>query len=602
MFSTNTNRAFVLLLLLAVQLPLFAQRVDPPCWWAGMKNDLQLMVRGQNLQNSTVTVLEDGLSVKNVYNADSPDYLFIDMEVQRAGSYTIEISQGAQSAQGAQGAQGAPGAPGMKKIKIPYQILPRTENSAQRSGFTNADAIYLIMPDRFADGDTTNNFGKIDRTHLEARHGGDIQGIINHLDYLQDLGVTAIWATPMLDDDLSYHNYGITDYYKINPYFGTNELYKEMVQLAHEKGLKIIQDVTPQHCGVGHAWVKNPPFRDWLNDTNLPPHYEYFSLEALSDPHSSKIDRDFTGNTIIYKQMPDMNMRNPFVLKYIAQYVIWWIEYANLDGLRVDTYFYMGLEAAKWTKLIRDEFPNMGIVGEIWGNEPSILARWLSSDSLPMVMDFPLQEALVIDLTKENAHWGGKMRTVYNALALDFVYDNPEKSQVVFADNHDMMRLYNMLKKDSSLVKIAMTFIATTRGLPQIYYGTEWLFADDSRGGPHANRVDFHIPSEPAAAQQDVFKHLRTLLNFRKQTPVLQGGKLMQYIPSGGVYTYFRYDENDCVMIIINASDKVQSIEWARFDERLNGKTAGIDILTGKTITNGEETEVAARSSLVIKF
>jgi glycosidase len=300
--------------------------------------------------------------------------------------------------------------------------------------------------------------------------------------------------------------------------------------------------------------------------------------------------------------MPDMNMRNPFVVKYMVQSSIWWIEYADLDGLRVDTYFYMGEKAKNWTALIRDEYPDMGIVGEIWGNQPPVLSYWLKTCNLPMVMDFPLHEAIITDLTKDNAHWGGKMRTIYNLLALDFVYDNAGKSQVVFIDNHDTDRLYNMLKKDSSKVKLAMTLIATVRGLPQIYYGTEWLFTDDERGGAHKNRKDFVMPKEPTVAQQDVFNHIKTLLNFRKNNTVLHDGKFMHYIPSQGVYTYFRYNDTDCIMVVINASDKEQQIDWARFNERLDGFSGGVDILTGQEVKIGDLVEVTAANSLVIKL
>jgi glycosidase len=566
-------------------------RIDPPCWWEGMKNDVQLMLYGSNLKDCSVRSLQNGIAVKNVYNADNSNYLFVDIEVRQAGDYALEISS----------------ADDKRKIKIPYRIFERHSGSAERKGFGREDVIYLIMPDRFVNGDTANDIivgspQVFDPSGLETRHGGDLQGIINSLDYLQDLGVTAIWATPLLEDRINYHQYGVTDYYKIDKHFGTNELYREMVSRAHKKGLKVIQDVTPQHCGIDNPWVKNPPFADWLNDLELPEHWEYFSLEAMSDPYISKADRDFTGKTIIYKQMPDMNMSKPFVLKYMAQFSIWWIEYADLDGLRVDTYFYMGEKAKDWTALVREEYPFMGIVGEIWGNEPPVLSYWLKSDDLGMVMDFPLQKAIITDFTNDNAHWGGRMRTIYNLLAEDFVYPDAESSQVVFADNHDTDRLYNMLKKDSSKVKMILTFIATTRGTPQIYYGTEWLFEDDERGGPHKNRKDFVLPKQPTAAQQDVFDHTKKLLNFRKNTPVLHTGKLMHYIPSRGVYTYFRYDDNDCVMIIINASDKAQLIDWERFSERLDKFGGGVDILTGVSVVKGDTVEVASKSSMVISL
>jgi glycosidase len=601
----------LLLCLSGIAVSVFAQkveRIEPPCWWAGMHTDLQLMLYGENLQNSTVKILEDGLFIKKIHNAENPNYLFVDLDVIKQGKYTIEISKG------------------KNKTQILYEIFTRRSGSRERKGFNQSDAIYLIMPDRFANGDTTNDviensIQKLDRKTLEDRHGGDIKGIIDRLDYLKDLGITTIWSTPMLEDTRNYHQYGVTDYYKIDPHLGTNELYHELVNAAHSKGLKIIQDVTPNHCGIDHWWINNLPFDDWVNSLELPSHYEFFSLESLSDMHASKADKEFCGNTILYKSMPDMNLLNPYVLKYMSQFAIWWIEYADLDGLRVDTYFYMGKKSSEWTKNILNEYPNFTLVGEIWGEAPSVIAYWIGStdnydgfsSGLSMVMDFPLQSAISKDFTVENAHWGGKMRTIYNTVALDFVYKTPESSQVIFADNHDMERVYNMYGKDISKIKMALTLITTTRGLPQIYYGTELLFENDLRGGPHGNRVDFQggwkdddlnlfISENRSNEQKNVFSHLQTLLNFRKQTPVIYNGKLMHYIPVNDVYTYFRYNETECVMIIINASAKPQSIDWARFDERLSEKITGTDILTGKNIIKELNTEIPSKTSMVIYF
>ncbi len=583
------------------------ERMEPICWWAGMKTDLQLMIYGENLQNAAVKVLEEGLSVKTVHNAESPNYLFVDLNVLKAGKYTLEITKG------------------KKKTKAVYEILPRRKNAAERKGFSPEDVIYLIMPDRFANGDVSNdvvNGSVLDRQNLEERHGGDIQGIINHLDYLADLGVTTIWSTPVLEDSLYYHQYGVTDYYKIDPHIGDNELYKKLVAESHKKGLKVIQDMTPNHCGINHWWIKDLPFADWINDLKLPPHYALFSLESLSDSHASMTDQKFTGSTILYSSMPDMNLLNSYVLKYLSQWAIWWIEYADLDGLRIDTYFYMGKkEAALWTQNILNEYPNLSLVGEVWGTDPAILSYWVGSTNnydgfsshLPMVMDFPFHFSLVDDLSGKKTHWGGPMRTFYNTIAQDFVYKKPKASQVIFADNHDTDRIYNLLGKDREKVKLAMTLVATMRGLPQIFYGTELLFEDDPKGGPHKQRPDFPggWPGDTlnlfdvknrTPEQQEMFNHIRTLLHFRKQTPVVYNGKLMHYIPLNGVYTYFRYDDNDCVMVIINSSETSQLIDWERFEERLSDQIKGCEILTGKEILKGTKMEIPAKSSMVIKF
>jgi len=585
------------------------ERVEPIFWWVDMKTDLQLMIYGKDLKDCQVKVREEGMKVKKVHAAENPNYLFVDVDVTKPGKYNIDFSKG------------------KKVTTVTYQIFPRRENSANRIGFNSADAIYLIMPDRFANGDVSNDIVKgnaqiLNRNDLTVRHGGDIKGVMNHLDYLADLGITAIWLTPVFEDNLYYHQYGVTDFYRIDPHFGTNELYSEFVEQAHKKGVKIIQDITPNHCGIDHWWFNDPPFNDWINPKEMEGNFwVQFAVEALSDVHASENDQLFVGNNWLFDTMPDMNLRNPFVLKYMYQMAIWWIEYANLDGLRVDTYFYMGKKSGDWTKAILDEYPNFSLVGEIWDTEPAFLSYWVGSTDnkdgfsshLPMVMDFPLQAAIVTELTGKGAHWGGVMRGVYSTIAKDFLYKNPEKSQVIFADNHDISRIYNMLGKDLKKVKLAMTLIMTTRGLPQIFYGTELLFENDSVENGHSNRPDFPGGWQEDAInlfqekyrtpeQQEMFNHTRTLLHFRKQTPLIHTGKLMHYIPINGVYTYFRYDEKECLMVILNASDSEKSVDWNRFDERLNNKTEGVNILDKTIITKDDDVKISPKTSMVIHF
>ena len=547
------------------------------------------------------------MTVKTIHNAESPNYLFVDMAVEKAGNYTIEITQG------------------RKKTEVNYEIHNRRPGSESRVGLTLADVIYLIMPDRFANGDTNNDIVKgstqmLDRNGLESRHGGDIQGIIDHLDYMADLGVTALWSTPLLEDKQFYHQYAISDYYRIDPHFGTNELYCEMVAEAHRKGLKIVQDIVPNHCGSGHWWMKDLPFTDWVNhfDTFTQSNY---ALQAYSDTHASKVDRMLCGHGWFVESLPDMNLSNPYTLKYLTQMAVWWIEYANLDALRVDTYFYMGYEGAQWTKSIRNEYPNMEFVGEVWGNDPGIISYWLGdrpkhdgfASHLPKAMDFPLERSLVMGLSNDNEAWGGSTKAIYNTIAQDFLYEDAMNSLVVFADNHDIDRIYNMLGKDIRKVKMAMSFIITTRGLPQIYYGTELLFADDPRGGAHKCRMDFpggwegdtinlFKPEYRNAQQQEMFDHVRKLLHFRKSTPVVYNGKLMHYVPKNNIYAYFRYNDSECVMVLLNGASQSQTIDWNQFEERLQGMKAGSEILSGQQITKGEKIEIASNSSLVIYF
>lgn len=583
------------------------ERVEPLCWWAGMKTDLQLMLHGQHLKDAAVKVLQPGMTVKAVHNAESPNYLFVDMAVEKAGSYTIEIAQG------------------RRKTRVNYEVLERRPGSEARVGLTLSDAIYLIMPDRFANGDPSNDVVKgssqvLDRAGLETRHGGDIQGIIDHLDYMADLGVTALWSTPLLEDNQFYHQYAISDYYRIDPHFGTNALYKEMVAEAHRKGVKVIQDIVPNHCGSGHWWMKDLPFTDWVNhfDTFTQSNY---ALQTYSDTHASKVDRMLCGHGWFVESLPDMNLSNPYTLKYLTQMAIWWVEYADLDALRVDTYFYMGHEGSQWTKNIRDEYPRMEFVGEVWGNDPGIISYWVGdqpkhdgfASHLPKAMDFPLERSLVMGISNDNEAWGGGLKAIYNIVAQDFLYEDAMNSLVVFADNHDIDRIYNMLGKDIRKVKMAMTLITTMRGLPQIYYGTELLFADDPRGGAHKCRMDFpggwegdsinlFRAANRNAVQQEMFGHVRSLLHFRKSTPVVYNGKLMHYVPKDNVYTYFRYNDSECVMVVLNGSAQPRAIDWNRFTERLSGVTVGRDVLSNRPITKGEITEVGANGSMIIHF
>ncbi|WP_291125431.1 alpha-amylase family glycosyl hydrolase [Dysgonomonas sp. UBA7698] len=600
----------LLFALLLFSFPTYAQkveRVEPLSWWVDMRQDLQLMLYGEDLKDGKVSVKPEGINIKKVHNADSPNYLFVDVKVGKPGKYTFTVTRGA------------------KKIAFEYEIHERRKGASERRGFTTSDAIYLIMPDRFANGDTSNDVLKesqqiLDRTKLEARHGGDIQGIIDHLDYIVDLGITTLWSTPLLEDNLYYHQYSCSDYYRIGPHFGTNELYRKMVEEAHTRGLKVIKDVTPNHCSIGHWWMKDLPFNDWINylesktRTNI-------ALNSFSDPHASAIDREICEKGWFVESLPDMNLYNPFVMNYLAQAAIWWIEYANLDGLRVDTYFYMGKNAAHWTSRLRKEYPNMNMVGEIWGNDVPVVSYWLGGQknhdgfdsNLPSAMDFPLQRSLIMGLATDNEGWGGSTKAIYNTLALDFLYNDPTNQLIVFTDNHDIERLYNMLGKDIEKVKLALTFICTTRGTPQITYGTELLFESDPRGGDHRMRPDFpggwkedainlFDPKQRNAEQTDVFNHTRTLLNFRKNVPALHSGKLIHYFPEQNTYVYFRSNLQDTVMVIINASDKAYEVNWNRFTECLPNKIEGTDILTDQKIKTTEKLSVGSKKSMVIYF
>lgn len=609
-YNNGILRLCTLILCCCISFQLSAfdiNRVEPLCWWTDMQTNLQLMIYGQDIAGSTVAVEQKGLTVKKVHNAESPNYLFVDVDVKKAGTYTLILKKGKQTA------------------SVHYTIYPRPQGSKDRVGFNTSDVIYLLMPDRFANGDEgndnmTTDTSLINRNGIDTRHGGDIQGIIDHLDYLANLGITTIWPTPILEDNSSYHQYACSDYYKVDPHFGTNQLYQKMVEEAHLKGLKIIQDVVPNHCGAGHWWMKDLPFKDWINqfDTFTKSNY---ALQVFSDPYAAPEDKLLCKRGWFVESLPDMNLENPYVMQYMIQMAIWWIEFANLDGLRVDTYFYMGEEAATWTKGVRDEYPNLAIVGEVWGNDTPIINYWLENKDekapfnshLPMAMDFPLQRSLVMGISHDNEAWGGGLKSIYNLISQDFVYDDANRSMVVFADNHDTERIYNMLGKDLNKTMMALTLICTTRGTPQIYYGTELIFENDSRGGPHQGRPDFlggwkedHTnlfdEANRSPEQKRMFNHLRTLLRYRKDNPTLHDGKLMHFVPEGNVYTYFRYDDNKCIMVIINASKEEKTIDWKRFEDILTDKKTGTGIFTNKKINRLQETKISPESSMIIEF
>ncbi len=440
-------------------------RVEPLSWWTGMKMPLQLMVQGENISGYSVSVEGGaGVSVEKINKADSPNYLFVDVKIApnaKAGTYYIVFEKDGQS------------------FKYPYEIAARKAGSADRKSFTTADMIYLIMPDRFANGDTSNDStddtdDKYARHELFGRHGGDIQGIINNLDYISELGATAIWCTPLLEDNQpehSYHGYACTDYYHIDSRFGTNELFREYVNKAHEKGLKIIMDIVPNHAGSAHWWMEDTPFKDWYHvfDTYTGSN---IAFSTNMDPNASKQDLYIQESGWFDRSMVDMNLDNPFVLKYFEQWAIWWIEWSGLDGFRVDTYPYNEKDPmAEWCAAVMNEYPNFNIVGEVWTASIPQLAYWQGGNAnkdgfdsnLKSVMDFPLHDALRAGLNEDNPGWGQGMTRVYNILSHDFVYHDLS-NMMIFPGNHDTDRLGDALRKNPKRVKIAMALMATMRG------------------------------------------------------------------------------------------------------------------------------------------
>ena len=610
-------------------------RVEPLSWWTGMKTDLQLLVNGEGIGAYSVAIEGGkGVKIKAVHQADSPNYLFVDVDVTakaKPGTYTLVFKKGNE------------------EIRRPYVIAAREKGSADRKSFTTADLIYLIVPDRFANGDPSNDSTpdtaeKARRESPMGRHGGDLQGVIDHLDYIADLGATALWSTPLLGDNAprgSYHGYACSDYYHIDPRYGSNELYREMVGKAHEKGIKIIMDVVTNHSSTEHWWMKDLPFKDWvhMNDPYVNSNHQ---MGLALDPNASKADRAVMEEGWFVPSMPDMNLDNPYMLKYFQQWAVWWIEYSGLDGFRVDTWFYNEkVPMSQWAKAVTDEFPDFNIVGENWQANPDYVAYWQKDNPntdgfnsyLPSIMDFPLQGAISNALTAPipgreqpqgmpgRGRRGADISGIYNALSHDFVYHDLSH-MMIFLSNHDIARIGDTFGHDPRRMKIAFTLLATLRGIPQMFYGDELMFVtgnprrDDGRlrmdfpGGWAGDPVDLFTEEGRAKAAADstwahaadLHDYVRTLFQWRKGSSAVQNGRTLHFIPEKNTYGYFRYDGRETVFVFINNSDEEVTVPWTRFREMSEGLGEGVNVLTGERVTVSDATRVAPQSALVVDY
>lgn len=600
-------------------------RVEPPCWWTGMKTSLQLLVQGPGISGYDVEVQGmEGVSVAKVHKADNPDFIFVDVAIDKSakeGEFDLVFTNGKD------------------RFFYPYSL--GTKSGLPRESFSAADVIYLIVPDRFANGDPSNDSTEdteedASRQSPMGRHGGDIQGIIDHLDYISDLGATAIWMTPLLEDNArrgSYHGYACADYYNIDSRFGSNALYKEMVDAAHEKGIKVIMDIVTNHCGTEHWWMEDMPFKDWvhMNDPYIGSNHMY---SLALDPNASSADRKIMEEGWFSRGMPDMNLDNPFLLKYFQQWAIWWIEYSGLDGFRVDTYFYNEkVPMSFWCKAVTDEYPWFNIVGENWNANPDMVAYWQSGhpnpdgfDShLPSIMDFPMRDAVnnaLAPAPEGERHRGqGDISVVYNTLARDFQYHDLGK-MLLFWSNHDTPRLGDIVGKDYAKMKLAFAMLATMRGIPQMFYGDELMFAigttrrDDGRlrmdfpGGWEGDSLDLFTEEGRVAARSnpeysgaaDLHDYVRTLLNWRKDKEVIHSGKTMHFIPQDNTYAYFRYNDSDIVFVYINNSDADAKVTWSRFSEIAGGLGEGRNVITGEPVTVTDDTTVPAGTALIVEY
>jgi len=615
-----------LLLIIIVALSGFAgaayghsrlDHVEPPFWWVGFKQPkLQILVHGSRIAGYTPKIDFPGVVIKKVIRTKSPNYLFIDVVIApktKAGKFNISFIKA-----------------GSPDITYPYELKNRTPHSAARKGFNSSDVIYLITPDRFANGNPNNDSvagmaDKLDRKNKDGRHGGDIQGVIDHLDYIARMGFTKIWLTPVLENDqpkTSYHGYAITDFYKVDPRFGSNKLYRKLVQTARRRGIGVIMDMVANHVGSKHWWMNDLPSDDWIHYSGLYRDGKYVITNnrhtTVQDPYSAASDRKIFSDGWFVKTMPDLNQKNPLMANYLIENSLWWIEYAGLSGIRMDTYPYSDMDfMARWSKRIMTEYPDFNIVGEEWSFNPSIVSFWQRGKKnkngyvsyLPSLMDFPLQNALVKGLMAKES-WSTGLITIYRMLANDVVYPNPS-DLVIFPDNHDMPRIFTQLKGDKDLFKMVMAFTLTMRGIPEIYYGTEILKASpgpkddgiirsDFPGGWAGDKVNAFTGKGLSPDQRAAQQYLRKLLNWRKGKAVIDSGKLRHYLPKDGVYVYFRYNDTDRVMVILNKNKTAKNLKLKRFSEMLKGHSTAHEVIADKTVTIGDNLTLAPRSAMIL--
>lgn len=610
------KRLFLPLAALCLSLPTMAltiERVDPPNWWAGMKNtELQLMISGEDVGASDIRINGEGVKLNSNVRMENKDYaiLYLDLTDAKPGSFEIEFQKGRE------------------KKKVNYELKARTVSPEARMGFGSEDVLYLIMPDRFANGDASNdnlkhNFDvKVDRQNPNGRHGGDIKGIEKHLDYIYDLGVTAIWLNPVLENDQpngDYHGYATTDYYRVDPRFGTNEEYAELIRKTHGKGMKLVMDMIFNHCGHEHAWRKNPPTHNWFN------HQEKFTptsfrLSSHYDPYTSAYDRDITENGWFVESMPDLNQRNPHVARYLIQNSIWWIEFSSIDGIRMDTHPYADFDMmANWCKEVMTEYPNYNIVGECWYGNTSATAFWQANSRLSAprnshlktVMDFPLMSVANKSFNEETTPWSG-LNTIYDQLSLDYLYADPN-FVLTFLDNHDTDRFLTEMPENLDIYKQAITFLLTSRGIPQIYYGTEILMNGtkartdgdirlDFPGGWEGDAVNAFTAAGRTPLQNEAHDFMTKILNWRKGNEAVGKGQLKHFMPTNCVYAYLRSHNGKQVFVLLNGKNEAMSLDMARYAEVLTGVKGGVDVLTGNRIELGATLNLPARATLILEL
>jgi len=588
------------------------ERVEPPSWWVGMKDPgLQLMVYGKEISAYNVNTQYPGLAISTVVKTDNPNYLFINLNISencKPGTATFLFTKG--------------------KEKITYRYTLLQKSPEKPKGFNTSDVIYLIMPDRFSNGDPSNDsvagmYEGPNRSDPDGRHGGDLKGISDHLSYIKDLGVTGIWLNPFLENNqqhTSYHGYAITDFYRVDPRYGSNDEFRQLVADAHGDGLKVMMDMIFNHCGSEHWMMKDLPCNDWIHQFSTFTRTNYRASTVI-DPYAADCDREIMEKGWFDISMPDLNQSNPLVENYLIQNSLWWIGFSNIDGIRMDTYPYPEKNMmSRWAKRVTDEYPGFFIVGEVWYQHESFVSYWSLGkkntdgyeSNLPSVMDFPFTFATHRAFLEPQGDVSG-ISLLYNVLAQDFLYPDPFRN-VIFLDNHDITRYYTQIGKRPDVYRMAMAFLLTTRGIPQIYYGTEILTEGDKRMGDGYIRTDFpggwpgdqrncFTTAGMTDTEKDAFLFTKKLLNWRKDKEVIHTGKLKQFIPENDLYVYSRYNDNESVIVVLNNREKeAATITRSRYGEVMKGYTSGYDVISGEEIPDLNSFTIAPKSAMIIEL
>ena len=637
MKKTVLTIAFLsVVLLMSAAAKVKVTRIDPTDWYVGLKNPtLQLMVYGPNVRDAEVSLDYPNVQIDSIARLDSPNYLlvYLNLKGAKAGEMTLKIG----------------------KQKVKYLLKEREMSGDKRMGFTNADVLYMLMPDRFASsGKYTepkaakklsaelNNY-VVDRKQPSLRHGGDLEGIRQHLDYFNELGVTALWFTPVLENNSpdneagysTYHGYATTDYYRVDPRFGTNLEYRQLADEAHAKGLKIVMDMIFNHCGFEHPWVKDRPSKDWFNlyewlegkdkaHFNSDPRGTKFQqtsykLTPVKDPYASEVDLKETVDGWFVPTMPDLNQRNPHVMTYLIQNSIWWIETVGIDGIRMDTYPYADAKGmARWMKTLDDEYPNFNVVGETWVTEPAYTASWqkdskLSKENsyLKTVMDFSFFDKLSQAKNEETDPWWNGLNRLYNSFVYDYLYENPN-NVMAFIDNHDTDRFLGN-GKDTLALKQALALLLTVKRIPQIYYGTEILMngtkevtdgnvRKDFPGGFPGDKKNCFSAEGRTKAENDMFNWLSNILHWRNGNETIIRGMQKQFIPYNGIYVVARSWHRNNVVTILNGTSKPATLEIARYAELIENQTEAVDITTGRKVSLTKDIKLRPRQTMILEY